>query len=220
MAEPGSFQYHTKFDEVMNSAMPGSVDININVLVPGIESAFKVFQHIKQLAGSVEAEAVEKLFMAFQQLQSYQKIVSELKSVHNLLHELELTLVLQEPDIIKETKKKNVDFGQIKSYHTPSEAIIDALEYFASNKMKFLNKPFTITGDGMFGPKWMIEIYTVQRDLRASLWELNAKGVAEKVSEMRNTCKRHLFLIDKQLYWAVLDFEKLFEQILGRMENG
>src|SRR6266568_6778502 len=95
LSEPIQPNNQTKFEEATSGVIhTGSGDVNI--LVPNVEG---IISFIKQIIPSDQIDVVENFINALRQLRLCQKIVSELKSVHNMLHELETALATIESPI-------------------------------------------------------------------------------------------------------------------------
>ncbi len=104
------------------------------------------------------------LLEALNELHLCQRKVSELKSVHNKLHQIELQLEGLWVTIQLQLLRTQKDFEVIKiswEYHVIPT--IDDIKDFAADEMQFLeDERFRIDNGNIQGPKWVIELIILQ----------------------------------------------------------
>jgi hypothetical protein len=177
-----------------------------------------------------------RLFLAVDHLRQYHKKVSELKSVHNMLHEIErqlegLTSMIQFqllPYVIKEarstpkwlfTKKEpasvSIDITIVAAVWPQVRQKIDDLKYFATIEMEALDEEhFRLNSDTMHGPLWITELFELQIAFEGSMQEQDMKKMSDHAQTLLRISRSHLFLIDKQLLKAIKELEAASERIL------
>ncbi len=182
-----------------------------------------------------QRDAAKYIIEALHELSLRQKKVSELKRVHNILHELELVLELLAESIQYEIqrkeieKKESLDLGSIKINWRQVPPKIEDLKYFALEKMKFLEEKetsFPANNDKMIGPKWVTEPISLQYDFEATLDEassekrVNPSSIDDLTRRFLSNCRGHLRAIDRRLLEAVDRVDQLSEQILRSINHG
>lgn len=191
--------------------------------------------------GSIPASIVDKL----NTLHRYQKIASELKRVHNMLHEIEnslvgLTTIFQVPLLLNENEertnlkgwlfarrnvvRKEIDHMSIKlltirPLWQEVRSKIDDLKYFASKEMIALDEPaFIFDSTGVRGPLWIIELLGLQNDFEANMRKQNANEMNDLSFDLLETCRAHLRSIDKELLKTVKEADTLSDNILRSVQ--
>ncbi len=193
---------------------------DVNVLVANLGEAIAV---IKRLIPTEQTDAVERLINALRQLSLHQKVVNELKCVHNILHKLETALATLESSIrVAVMQKKIFNFYTIEeTWRIAIRPQIRDLQYFASQEMKFLEEPrFMVTVDGIVGPSWFVDLFVIQNDFEMSLKERNNKEIYELACNVVDECREQMFRVDRQLLEAINRLDQLSDQILRSINDG
>lgn len=187
-------------------------------------------EQIKTVRNKSENFQQESIFphihQALDKLRLYQKTVSELKSIHNMLHEIELQLygLSATIQLIPQVEKKSIanrlfvkreiepetsNFGYIEISWRQTLLKINDLEYFAAKVMEVLeDERFHFDTDGVRGPVWAKDLFILRQSFEARMRERDMKAVKNLSEELLITCHSHLYRIDKRLMEAVkeLDF--------------
>ncbi len=150
---------------------------------------------------------------ALENLSRCQQRVSELKSVHHMLHEIEQSLVgltgtIQIPLLIdSNTEIKNL-LQQVRQK-------INNLALFAAEEMIALEEErLVFNSGGVQGPFWVTELLAAQYAFEASMKEQNVKEMDMRAAELLDKCDSHLYLIDRRLLKAVKEVESILDHIL------
>lgn len=176
------------------------------------------------------------LSIAADHLRQYYRKVSELKSVHNMLHEIEcqlegLTSTIQvqllssiakerKPSLIwpfikRELPYFSVDISIIDISWQQVRQKIDDLKYFAAVEMEALGEDrFLLDSDTMHGPLWITEICTTQKAFETSRQEQDMKEMNNHAYDLLRKSRSHLFLIDKQLLKAIKELDVASDHVL------
>ena len=159
-----------------------------------------------------------------------QKKVSELKSVHNMLHEIEVqleglsaTIQLLTQNKMEKRKpshqwpmffKKEInlffpDFAYIEIAWRQAVLKIDDLVYFATEVMETLeDERFSLDSDVVRGGAvWVRELFILQRAFEAKIRERDTNGIKNLSSELLTKCRTHLYRIDKRLLDAIKELD-------------
>lgn len=167
---------------------------------------------------------------AFTQFRHYQRQVDELKSIHNMLHEIEValeglaaTIQLVIRSEIAEHKKLSrkapISLNEQINHHLPNfnyiEIIwrqivlkIDHLAYFAATEMKALgDERLSFSDDVVKGALWVKDLFILQRSFEASVSDRNIDAVEKLSGDLLTKCRSHLYQIDKRLLSAVKELD-------------
>ncbi len=173
----------------------------------------------KLVKGSGEQiDAVKRIINVLDELGQEQKKVSELKSVHNMLHEVEVALApLTRWFSFSKRKEVQVmpDIDYIENEWREVWRKIGALRYFAEQKMTYLEeRRLKVGNDSMSGPLWIVELLNAQNDFDASLEERNIQGMGDALDDLLHKCRTHLQWINGRLLMAVDQVDQLSDKIL------
>jgi hypothetical protein len=160
---------------------------------------------------------------ALQQISQCQKKVSELKSVHNLLHFLEIALAQFELQIgLDVNKKKVLDIDNIeKLWRNSVVPKIGYLRRFALYGMKSLKPAFVLTENQIQGPRWILEIVQHQSDFETGLKDLiGDEEIYELSQTILQNCRDHMFDIDKELKDEIDSLAKISYVVLRSIDDG
>jgi len=159
-----------------------------------------------------------------------QKKVNELKSVHNMLHEIEVQLeglsaAIQLFTRGEREKKKSPrkwpillkreinlllsDLEYIEIAWRQAVLKIDDLVYFATEVMETLeDERFSLDSDVVRGgAPWVKELFILQRAFETKIRERDMNGVKNLSGELLTKCRTHLYRIDKRLLDAVKELD-------------
>ncbi len=216
-SEPDSFHSETKLRDVVGAAHGGQGDINI--LMPDLG---RLFAAIKQMIPLDQASAVERLIGALRQLKDYQKHVSELKSIHNMLHRLEIALTTVEVPIKNAVRHSEaLSFYNIEDeWQISIKPQIWTMRRFASTEMAFLGPRFQSIENKMTGPEWLLDLITLQIEFETSLRERSTTVIYDSIKRILDKCREHLFDIDQQLLDAANKLEQFSDEILKGLTDG
>ncbi len=183
--------------------------------------------------GNAQQEHVSSdILQALSEFRRCQKKVSELKSVHNMLHVLEVQLeglssaiqlftrgereemkLLHKWFILlkKEINLPLPDFNYIEIAWWQASLRIDDLVDFATDSkvMKTLgDERLSIDIDVVRGgAPWVKELFILQRSFETKIGERDMNGVKSLSSELLTKCRTHLYRIDKRLLDAIKELE-------------
>ncbi len=157
---------------------------------------------------------------ALENLSRCQQRVSELKSVHHMLHEIEQSLVgltgtIQIPLLIDSNTEKVATFKAVKNLLQQVRQKINNLALFAAEEMIALEEErLVFNSGGVQGPFWVTELLAAQYAFEASMKEQNVKEMDMRAAELLDKCDSHLYLIDRRLLKAVKEVESILDHIL------
>ena len=137
-----------------------------------------------------------------------QKKVSELKSVHNMLHEVEAALaaLTDELPLFKHRKLRRQDLEFIERRGRGVTRRIEALRSFAEQEMKYLEDE-----------RWIIDLLNLQFAFMEGLEGGKIPEMAEVSDELLSRCRSHLQRIDNLLLIAVNQLDRLSDQTLREL---
>ncbi|SRR6266487_869762 len=167
--------------------------------------------------------ATKQIIEVLRELSLRQRKVSELKRVHNMLHELEVVL---EPltSLLQTNEDVPLSHQIIRIFWQQIPPKVDSIRDFAKAEMHFLeekDKPFADSGDHMTGPEWATELVSSQNHFDTSL---NDKASQETLDELArkflSECRQQLFKIDRRLLKEVDQLDGLSDQILRSISYG
>ena len=222
------------------------LELNIKSQNPIIDNEFQKYSSREESRQipllHTESDATRGLQTSFlisnkvNELRSYQKKVSILKGVHNMLHEVEWVLIglsatiqlqlkFQEGQENKavstswfprrrEIKPSTINFRTVEVFWQQVFPKIDDLRLFADEKMAMISeKPFSFDDTLIRGPKWVTELVKLQRDFEASIEEQNIAAIDNLSNQLLTSCRKHLYTIDKLLRSAIEELERVSDQI-------
>lgn len=137
--------------------------------------------------------------LALQEIEHYHELIAEWKELHNLLQEAvtSLTPFVGEIEfaLVKSEKWSSVAGQRL---FRPTRVHLQRLQEFA-REIKYIDKPFFDQSGIPQGPKWMIEIVILLRDLDISMHEGDMSGIYEILAAILHTCTTYLYVADKRL---------------------
>lgn len=144
------------------------------------------------------------------------KKVSELKTVHHMLHEVEAALAPfnKQISLLKYTKLQRGVFESIESESGKVWRRIKDLRLFAERDMKCLlelaeEERFTVRNGDISGPFWITNLLILQTAFEAGLKERNRKELVDISDDLLSSCRTHLQKIDDRLFIAVNQLNRL-----------
>jgi hypothetical protein len=149
--------------------------------------------------------------------------VSELKSVHNMLSEVEVALAPLGKEIswFKHTKLRRQQIDDIESESGRVWRRIEDLRRFAEQKMTYLleeEEPLVVGNDSIIsGPPWIKELLNLQMAFEEGLKVRDIRQMIEISDDLLSRCRRHLQMIDNRLLLAVNQLNRLSDQTLGEL---
>jgi hypothetical protein len=169
------------------------------------------------------------------QFRHCRKKVSELKSVHNMLHKIEvelgglsITVQLSEREEQRSSRKRSVsprketnqylpDFKQIEKMWRQVALQLDYLAYFAAEDMKIMEKErFSFGNDEIRGPSWITDLFRLQRSFEIVVRARNIDDIKQSSDELLARCRTHLYLIDQRLQSAVQELDSAASDLMMR----
>ena len=167
-----------------------------------------VFTAVKQ---SQQPGAIQKLKAVLREMVHLQKHVNELKTVHHLLHELQVALDSHSDRI----RKPHDEMELIKSIWSKNiRPKIEAIHDFAAKDMITIQPKLLISESGMTGPEWAKYAVQFQKGFKVSLQEQNVDEMRNLWVDMLEECLSSMYHVDKELLRAVNQLDRLSEQIL------
>lgn len=157
-----------------------------------------------------------------------QKKVSELKNIHNMLHEIEVQLEgleatvkttawdnEQRPLTSEGTRLHTFDFKFIEISWWQAVLKMDDLEFFATEEMNALDdQRFSIDSNVIRGPAWVKELFVLRQDFVARMRNQDMEAVKRLSDELLRKCRIHLYRIDKRLLDAVNELDRVSDFIM------
>jgi len=167
-------------------------------------------------------------FHIIEHFRLWQKKVEELKSIHNMLHEIERSLAVLTATIQliskKMEKKKGFsvwlppnrndklsksDLDHIEIMWRETVLKIEELEYFAKETMKVLDdERFYFDDDVVKGPLWITELFFLQQSLESSIKIQDKRAIERLSDDLLIKCRAHLYRIDKRLLDALKELDR------------
>jgi len=153
-----------------------------------------------------------------------QKEVNELKSIHNMLHEIEMQLECVSATIqlilrserrgrnisrswfvkFKKDTFSDLDLNLIEAAWRQAALKINNLLYFAAEVMETLKDGhFIIESDGIKGASWAKDLFSLQQSFEVGIGERDIDVVQKLSNELLTNCRTHLYHIDRRLLVAV-----------------
>jgi len=174
-------------------------------------------QILRQLLSDDDKNAFQRLVDALNQLRLQQKLVNELKQVHNMLHRLEVYLNIMQ-------LSPNDDYRELRqirgTWRATARPQLITLAHFAEVDMVHLNEQrFCEDDSSITGPRWVVDLWILKADLESGFQDQSIAEVADLVMAMLDSCREHLFLIDSQLLNAITQLDKYSDAILKVMGN-
>ena len=151
-----------------------------------------------------------------------QEKVNELKSIHNMLHEIEAQLYGLSATIqlrLRGERGDPFDFRGIRSIWQLAALKIDDLAYFAAEEMEMLEDerlsfgntikgaPWIIDLNTIKGAPWIIDLFSRKRDFEVAMRDQDIDRVRDLLNELLTNCRSHLYHIDKRLLKAVKELD-------------
>jgi len=142
------------------------------------------------------------------------KKVSELKSVHNMLHEVEAALAPlgKAMPLLKHKKLRRQDIDYIESESGKVWRRIGDLQQFAKKQMTYL-----LEEENESGPSWITDLLNLQDAFMAALKARKIEEIADVSDDLLWRCRTHLQFIDNRLLIAVNQLNRLSDQTLGEL---
>jgi hypothetical protein len=167
-----------------------------------------VFTAVKQ---SQQPGAIQKLKAVLREMVHLQKHVNELKTVHHLLHELQVALDSHSDRI----RKPDDELERIKRvWRSNIRPKIEAIHDFAANDMITIQPKLLISESGMTGPEWAKYAVQFQKGFKVSLQEQNVDEMRTLWFDLLEDCLSSMYYVDKELLRAVNQLDRLSGQIL------
>ena len=168
------------------------------------------------------------VFQSLREFRHCQKKVSELKNIHNMLHEIEVQLEgleatvkttawdnEQRPLTSEGTRLHTSDFKYIEISWRQAVLKMDDLGYFAIEEMKELDdERFSFDSNVIRGPSWMKELFVLRQYFEASMRNQDMEAVKRLADELLRKCRSHLYHIDKRLLDAVKELDRASDFIM------
>ncbi|HEY4036169.1 MAG TPA: effector-associated domain EAD1-containing protein [Ktedonobacteraceae bacterium] len=174
-------------------------------------------------------------FQAREEFDRCQKKVEELKSIHNILHEIELRLSLLSAtmkSIIKDKKQKEMhplkrffiksgimkvplDLSDIEMLWEQIVRELLKLQHLASTSIGILeDERFYADSNIVRGPLWVTDLFVLQQPFESSV-DCSDINTMEKLStELLRRCLTHLYFIDKRLLETINELRRVSEPFL------
>ncbi len=197
---------------------------------PTISNNSQIF---RKIAAATSEEAYQEhipspISQSLHKFRHCQKKVSELKNIHNMLHEIEIQLEGLEATV-KTTawdNEQQVPVGEGASLYTSDfkyieiawrQAVLktDDLEYFATEEMEALeDERFSFDSDVIRGPSWVKDLFVLRQYFEASIRTQDMEAIKMLSNELLRKCRSHLYRIDKRLLDAVKELDRASDFIM------
>lgn len=163
-----------------------------------------------------ESNVLHKLRETLRQLRLAQKRINELKHIHNMLHELEVSL----EGVMQSIAANNIMTLKL-IWNSFVKRDFAKMKHFASEEMQYLDQvKFHIEEGDIMGPVWILELWHLKMNFEQSLMEGAQRESAELAAIMLEKCRHHLFNIDRKLLTAVTQLDDYSEQIYRAVNHG
>jgi TIR domain len=155
--------------------------------------------------------------------------VNELKSIHNMLHEIEVELEgllatiqyatrseMQEKKPLRKQPISPIEpashmaenFKYIEIIWRQAVLKIDYLTYFAAKEMRTLeDEHFVFDNDVIRGAPWVKDLFILQRSFEVGIGERDMESIKNLSDAILVKCRSHLYSIDKRLLDAVKELD-------------
>jgi hypothetical protein len=166
-----------------------------------------------------QTNAVDKVVETLYLIAHYQKAVSELKTLHDALHELEALMSTYEFDSFEPDPTNTKLLRRIrKTWGGQARVRCEHIETLAG-RLHFAAKPLQQENGHLTGPEWIVSLVTWRRDFELCLPEPLLEEVCELWHEGLDRCRGSLFLVDKELLEAAKRMDMLTDRVLQSIGN-
>jgi hypothetical protein len=173
---------------------------------------------MRQVDNNTQLEYNERQVpQAISKFRRCQEKVSELKSIHNMLHEIEVQLEGLSATIQLlvrgERGKKGInqypsDFDYIQIMWQQVALKIDDLAYFATEGIETLeDERLSFDSNTIKGASWIKDLLIIERSFKVGIRDQNINIIRNLSNEVLTKCRSHLYRIDKRLLEAVKELD-------------
>jgi hypothetical protein len=176
---------------------------------------------LSMLAGKVSPEQrniLDQMTQMMLNLSAHQRLVSEWKQLHHLLHSLEAALaaLVDITDELAGVRKTNPNFERVRNHwHRAVQPKIKDIVEFAEKEMRYIADPLVYEEGRSEGPDWVVCWISLQHDFMDSLEGKNAKHLSELATRSLADCQGHIQSIDSNLWKGITLLDQLTLQVLG-----
>ncbi len=184
---------------------------DVNFIVADFSEAI---QFLRILAQQQNSTAVEKVVETLRLIARYQKAVSELKDIHNGLHNIEgLLATIEHLALVPPQDSPSLfrQMGVIWRGVKPQYADIEQV----AQRIRFCDQPLRSSGNGvLLGPSWIVPVIQWRMDFEQNLKDPVLPSLCDLWLEGIASCRTSLFAVDKALLEATRQLDYLTYRVL------